>query len=101
LWVYALLGLRRKPRFMRRATVVVPFFVLGHLLTGVIGEVRQMVPLGFVLIPSALWYLAPPTRADPDEVGLAPATEKVQGSPQPGRTEGAAAADCWSRPACA
>ena len=31
-----------------------PFFLIPHFLTGVIYEVRQMIPLAFMIIPMAL-----------------------------------------------
>jgi len=57
LWVYAFLKYARKPLFLRRAALMIPLFVLGHLLTGRIHEVRQMVPLSFLILPMAFFYL--------------------------------------------
>jgi hypothetical protein len=37
--------------------VLIPAFILTHLYTGIIYEVRQMVPLGFVVIPAAFFWM--------------------------------------------
>jgi hypothetical protein len=57
LWIFAILRLSEKPRFVRATLVLIPAFVIPHLLTGIIHEVRQMVPLAFVVIPSAFFWL--------------------------------------------
>lgn len=57
LWVFAFLKYARKPLFLRRAALMIPLFVLGHFLTGRIHEVRQMVPLSFLILPMAFFYL--------------------------------------------
>jgi hypothetical protein len=59
LWVYALLRYERKPLFLRRAFLMIPFFIAAHVVTGIITEVRQMLPLGFIVIPMALYYIYP------------------------------------------
>lgn len=59
LWIYAALDWRNKPLFLRRAALMVPLFVLAHLITGVITEVRQMEPLAYIVLPLALFFLAP------------------------------------------
>jgi hypothetical protein len=56
-WVYAFLKYAKKPLFLRRAALMIPLFVLGHFLTGRIHEVRQMVPLSFLILPMAFFYL--------------------------------------------
>lgn len=69
-WLYAILGYRRSPLFLRRASWMVPLFILAHLITGIIKESRQMVPLAYIIIPMALFFLldkkdtAPAGRAD-------------------------------------
>jgi hypothetical protein len=60
-WVYAFLNYSRKPLFLRRTALIIPVFILVHLLTSIISEVRLMLPLSFVLIPLALFYLFPET----------------------------------------
>lgn len=59
LWIYGFLHFKSKPLFLRRASLIIPFFIAGHMLTGNIYEARQMLPLGFILIPLALWNLFP------------------------------------------
>lgn len=54
LWIYPLIGLRAQPRFFQRTILIVPPFLAAHLITGIIGETRQMIPLGFLLIPMSL-----------------------------------------------
>jgi hypothetical protein len=54
LWIYPLIGLRAQPRFFQRMLLIVPPFLAAHLITGIIGETRQMIPLGFLLIPMSL-----------------------------------------------
>ena len=62
LWIYAFVGLSEKPRFLRRAAWMVPIFVAIHLAVGVLAEVRQMLPLAFILIPLAFFTLFPAAR---------------------------------------
>ncbi len=57
LWLFALLRISDKPRYVRATLVLLPALVIPHLLTGIISEVRQMVPLGFVVIPAAFFWL--------------------------------------------
>ena len=63
-WLYAFLGYSRQPLFLKRAALMVPFFVLAHFLGGMINEVRLMLPLSFVIIPMALLYLFPPKDSE-------------------------------------
>jgi hypothetical protein len=63
-WLYAILAHRGKPRFLRRAAWMIPVFILAHFVGGMISEVRLMLPLGFVVIPLALFYLFPEPRAE-------------------------------------
>ena len=58
-WVFAFLRYSRKPLFLRRAALMVPFFLVGHFLTGRIHEARQLVPLSYIIIPMAFFYLFP------------------------------------------
>lgn len=57
LWIYAFLHWKDKPLFLRRAAWIIPPFLLAHLLTGRISEPRQMLPLGILIIPMALFTL--------------------------------------------
>lgn len=69
-WVLAILGYSKSPLFFRKVFWIVPFFIAGNLITGIISESRQMIPLGFIIIPMALFYIYP--RAKPGEEPLAP-----------------------------
>jgi len=56
-WVYAFIKYKDLPLFLRRAALMIPFFIIAHMLTGIIMEVRQMIPLSFIIIPMALFFL--------------------------------------------
>lgn len=56
-WFYAIASYRKQPLFLRRASLMVPFFVVGHLITGITSEVRQMLPLSGILIPMGLFAI--------------------------------------------
>jgi hypothetical protein len=58
-WLFAFLGYPRKPLFLQRTALMIPFFIAAHLLAGMINEVRLMLPLSFIIIPMALFYLFP------------------------------------------
>jgi hypothetical protein len=58
-WIYALLKYDEKPLFLRRAGWTVPFFIAGHLVVGKIEEVRQLLPLAYMIVPMALFYGLP------------------------------------------
>jgi len=63
-WVYAFLGFKSKPLFLRRASIIVPLLVIASFLIGIIYEVRLVLPLGFIIIPLALFTVAPPDADD-------------------------------------
>jgi len=56
-WLYALLGYRTSGLFLQRALWMVPLFLLAHFITGKIEESRQMIPLGYILIPMGLSFV--------------------------------------------
>ena len=62
LWIFAFLKFKQKPVFLQRALLTVPLFIIPHLVTGIILEVRQMLPLSFIIIPAAFYYLFTPRR---------------------------------------
>jgi len=62
-WVLAILGYSKSPPFLRNVFWIVPFFIAGNLITGIISESRQMIPLGFIIIPMALFFIIPEVRA--------------------------------------
>lgn len=56
-WLLAVIGLLKSPFFFRRIFWITPFFLAANLITGKINESRQMIPLGFILIPMALFVM--------------------------------------------
>jgi len=66
IWLFAFLKYSKLPLFLQRAGFLIPVFVLAHLFGGVIGEVRLMLPLGFLLIPMSFFYLFPANQ-DPSQ----------------------------------
>ena len=63
-WLLPLIGYKRSPQFLQRMFWVTPLFLVAHLITGIIYEVRQMIPLGFILIPMSLFLIFPKTNPD-------------------------------------
>jgi len=59
LWIYAAIGYRRSPHFLKSMFWLIPLFVAGNMITGIITESRQMIPLGFILIPMSLFLIFP------------------------------------------
>ena len=59
LWVFAVWRIKDLPSYLRHTLVLVPFFVLPNLMTGIISEIRLMMPLAFILIPAAFFTLFP------------------------------------------
>lgn len=73
--VIGVLGVRQWkecPKFLRRAALFSPFFVVFHLMLTIFQEPRLMLPLFPILIPLALAAFAPPS-ADAETPRLAPA----------------------------
>jgi hypothetical protein len=58
-WLYAILGYRKSPRFIKSVFWITPFFIAANFITGLFYESRQMIPLGFIIIPMALFLLFP------------------------------------------
>lgn len=56
-WVFAFLYMREKDAFLRRISFFIPLFIIAHLITGLIYEARQMLPLAFIIIPLSFMYL--------------------------------------------
>lgn len=56
-WFFAIVGWFKSPLFFRRVFWITPFFLAANLVTGKINESRQMIPLGFILIPMALFMM--------------------------------------------
>jgi len=57
MWILAILYFKRKPLFIQRALLSVPLFIFPHMITGIISEIRQMIPLSFIIIPASLFAL--------------------------------------------
>ncbi len=74
-WLLAILGLFKSPRFFRRLFWITPFFLAGNLITGNIMETRQMIPLGFILIPLALFIMVPEAARTSEEKHAPPGSE--------------------------
>jgi hypothetical protein len=55
MWFLAIIYFNRKPLFIQRALLSIPLFILPHMITGIISETRQMIPLSFIIIPAALF----------------------------------------------
>lgn len=58
-WIYAAIGYRRSPRFLQAVFWMMPLFIVANLITGLINESRQMIPLGFIIIPMSMFLLFP------------------------------------------
>jgi hypothetical protein len=56
-WLYAILGYPKSPRFLRSVFWIIPFFLAGNMITGIISESRQMIPLAFIIIPMSLFFI--------------------------------------------
>ncbi len=69
LWVYAYLGYARKPDFIARSLLLVPLFIIPNYLTGISAEVREMIPLAFIIIPAAMFWMFKP---DTEPAGNSP-----------------------------
>ncbi len=63
-WLFAIFKYSKKPLFLQRAAFVIPIFIAIHYLTGITKEVRQMLPLSFIIIPMALTYIFPTSSGD-------------------------------------
>jgi hypothetical protein len=56
-WIFSALAWKKCPDFFRKTSICIPFFVMANMITGIILEVRQLVPLGVFLIPMSMFYL--------------------------------------------
>lgn len=69
-WILAIVGFFKSPLFFRRVFWITPFFLAGNLVTGKIMESRQMIPLGLILIPMALFVMVQENPQAPNEIQL-------------------------------
>jgi len=58
-WICAALGYSKSPRFLKSVFWLVPLFIAAHMVTGIIYESRQMIPLGYILIPMSMFFFFP------------------------------------------
>jgi hypothetical protein len=56
-WVFAILGFRSAPPFLRRLALIIPVYIVTIALWGVWYEVRLLMPLYPVLIPLGLSFI--------------------------------------------
>lgn len=56
-WIAAFKSFREKPLFLRRASLIVPLYCLGHFLISRISETRLFLPLAPIIIPMGLFYI--------------------------------------------
>ncbi len=59
------LGWRRRPKYLRRLSLVIPIFIVPYLLEGTIRESRYYLPMLGIVIPMVLFYLMEQTREEP------------------------------------
>ncbi len=59
LWVYAFFRWKRLPLFLHRASLLIPLFTLAHFLVGIVDEVRLFLPLTYLIVPMAWFFLFP------------------------------------------
>lgn len=62
LWVFAILGYKNAPLFIKRIALIIPLYLLTIMVWGVWYEVRLLMPLYPILVPLGLYYLFPKER---------------------------------------
>jgi hypothetical protein len=62
-WIFAVLGLRSAPGYLRRLARVVPFYLAAFAICGCWREVRILTSLYPVLVPLVLVYCCKPRGA--------------------------------------
>ncbi len=56
-WILPFIYFKRKNGFLKRSLLTFPLFIIPHLITGIISETRQMLPLGFIIIPASMFTI--------------------------------------------
>jgi len=56
-WIFAILGVKKSPQFIRRAALVTLVYIPAVMLYGVWYEVRLLMPLYPLIIPLGMFYL--------------------------------------------
>ena len=95
----AWLGWQRRPLFLRRLSLVIPLFLVPHLLYGPLREARYYLPLLGILIPMALFYLQEQVRQELEPSADSVPLPRPPGQRAPTATELAAAALSTGQPA--
>jgi hypothetical protein len=57
MWIFAFLGFKSKPLFLRRSSLIIPIFIFCNFTAGIIAESRLMIPISLLIIPMAMFYL--------------------------------------------
>jgi len=63
-WIFVILGFKKAPAFIKRASIVAPLYVLTLLIFGNWYEVRTLMTLYPILIPLGLSYFCPKTNIE-------------------------------------
>lgn len=71
------LGWRRRPEFLRRTTLLVPLFVVPHLMFGTVREARYYLPVLGLLIPMVLFYLLEVVRNEEPNAAVEDTREPI------------------------
>ncbi len=58
-WIFAIMGFRNAPRFIKKVSLIAPFYLLIIIVWGVWYEVRLLMPLYPILVPLGLSFLYP------------------------------------------
>jgi branched-subunit amino acid transport protein AzlD len=61
-WAFAVLGFRGAPDFIRRTSLVMPFYLIPIIVLGVWFEVRLLMPVYALLVPLGVSYLSRRTK---------------------------------------
>lgn len=59
---------QQKPKFLKRAALMIPFFVFIHWTIAIVSEIRLFLPLFPIIIPLGLHYLYP--SSNPETVAI-------------------------------
>jgi hypothetical protein len=70
LWVFAFLGFKYAPGFIKRVSLVIPFYLIAVMVWGVWKEVRLLMPLYPILVPLGLSFIFPPEERNDKKLGI-------------------------------
>ncbi len=54
-WILPFFYFKKLNPFLKRSLMTIPLFIIPHLITGKINEIRQMIPMAFLVIPAS-WF---------------------------------------------